>query len=291
MYNKNSCKQTYFRIPECFWEAFHLSWIHQPHRRIPDHHGVVTLPQLPGSLHWFQSCAASCQLPAEPMDHGWAEMGLGDGTGRDGQGTRCLTLNSPGALERCFTSEAVPKSKASLPAASQQRCPQPRQSQPPPRERGQRAADREEPTAQPALAPGSSCYSSSSWWSFKPLPIHLSLSKLKQQLLAVDGEPKARRTTQTKAVKSVTSRKDKGIFGISTVSYESLQQEGWGEGAGQWTRSLSIRWTALYHLWNKPSNHHNLLLTLLWTGTNTKYSNSTYPRKHILLNFMVVTSF
>lgn len=34
------------------------------------------------------------------------------------------------------------------------------------------------------------------------------------------------------AVKSATGPKDKGIFGISTVPYEHLQQEGWGEGAG-----------------------------------------------------------
>lgn len=60
---------------------------------------------------------------------------------------------------------------------------------------GRWAADREEPTG--SACPGPSCSSSSSWRSFKALPIHLSLSQLKQQLLAVDGEPKAQRNTQT----------------------------------------------------------------------------------------------
>lgn len=154
--------------------------------------GAVTLPQLPGSLHWSQSCTAFLQLPAEPMDHSWARVMLGFATGRDGQGTQCLALNSTGVLERCFISKTVPKSKASLPAAGQQRS----SSAPVAITRlqkgreatgGKWAADREETTG--SNCPGShvsSCCSSSSWWSFKPLPIHLSLSKLKQQLLAVD---------------------------------------------------------------------------------------------------------
>lgn len=167
--------------------------------------GPVALPQLPGRLHWFQSCAAFWQLPAALSPRTTAEPRWCWGMPQAGMARqlKSLTLNSPGVLERCFMSKTVPKSKASFTAVSQEcsssapvaiTCLQERREA----TGGKWAADREEPTGSNCPVPHvSSCYFSSSWWSFKPLPIHLSPSKLKQQLLAVDGEPKARRTTQT----------------------------------------------------------------------------------------------
>lgn len=53
-------KQTYFRIPECSWEAFHLTRIHLSHRQIPQ----ITKGPLCHSSHWLHSHAASWPLPA-----------------------------------------------------------------------------------------------------------------------------------------------------------------------------------------------------------------------------------
>lgn len=200
MYNKKTCKQTYFRIPKCFWEAFHLSWTHQPHREIQDHHrgsDSATAPRKPAlipKLHRLDSCQLSPRTTAGLRWCGGCHRQRWPGNSM----SRFKQYWGLGEM-----SKTVPKGKASFPAVSQQHS----SSAPVAITRlqkgkgatgGEWAADRGEPTGSNCpCSHVSSCYSSSSWWSFKPIPIHLSLSKLKQQLLSVHGEPKAPRTTRT----------------------------------------------------------------------------------------------
>lgn len=151
MYNKKTCKQTFFRIPKCLWEALHLSWIHQPHRQITT--GAVTLPQLPGRLHWSCTDPAlilhSCQL--SPWTRlSWDDAGECHKQGWPGNSVLCF--EHPGVLERCFMSKAVPKSKAPFPAVSNA-APQPLCKEGREATGGEWAADREEPAAHTAPAP------------------------------------------------------------------------------------------------------------------------------------------
>lgn len=74
MYNKKTCKQTYFRIPKGSGEAFHLSWIHQPHRQTPDHHrgsDSATAPRKPAlipKLHSLLTAASWAHGPQLSQD-------------------------------------------------------------------------------------------------------------------------------------------------------------------------------------------------------------------------------
>lgn len=110
-------KQTYFRIPKCSWEALHFTRIHSHTDRLPQ----ITTATAPRQ-HTLTPKPHSLLSPTEPTDRCWAEPSpgmLGDATGRDGQGSQWLTLNSLWVLERWSTSKTVPKSKASCTVDSQ----------------------------------------------------------------------------------------------------------------------------------------------------------------------------
>ena len=126
-----------------------------------------------------------------------------------------------------------------------------------------------------------SCYFSSGWWGFKPLPIHLLAPELRQQLLAVDGEPKALRTLHRyKSCKKCTTHHGWRDFwhcfhcplwasptrGLGARVQEAVNSRlslAGDPSGGQHYNIFAII----------PVNIKNLFLTLIGTGNNASYSN------------------
>lgn len=162
---------------------------------------------------------------------------LGDATGRDGhfkqpvgesrRDAPCLKLHQRAKRE-------VPWTVSTQPLGPRGNYTSPKSERP--QEANELLTEKSQQSEAAPLPTVPSCYFSSTWWSFEPLPVRFLLSKLKQQLLAVDGEPTAQRTPHThkKAVRSVLHPENKGTSGTSSaVPYKPLQQEGLGRRCGR----------------------------------------------------------